>query len=167
MVYICSFTTRRNLGTRFQLGSDLLSSVLAKSYRVTSFCLVLATCFQLYRMFFSTKHKEVHCFLEKLIRKQQFCFRSSFLGTFFWVPRTFQCDHFRCGCNSNIFPVWLQGSTNMIFFINQKHCLNVSVKCMENCVPLSSHFSEKMFQVYFFELRIKCHLIVKLFLTSM
>ena len=118
-------------------------------------------------MFFWTKHKEVHCFLEKFIRKQQFCFPSSFLGTFFWVSRTFQCDHFHCGCNSNIFPVSLQGFTNIIFFINQKPCLNVSVKCMENCVPLSSHFSEKMFLVYFFELRIKCHLIVRLFLTSM
>ena len=74
-------------GQCFRLGSGLLSSIPAKFYWLILFFTFLATSFQLYKMFFWTKHKEAHCVLKKFIRQQQFSFSllqfwGLFLGTY-------------------------------------------------------------------------------------
>ena len=73
---------KKNWDNIFSSESGLLSSIPAKYYWFTLFCLFLASSFYLYKMFFWTEHEKT----QKFTRQQQLSYSFHFGGYFFGLP---------------------------------------------------------------------------------
>ena len=121
--WVISVSRLEEIWGRFQLGSDLLSSVPAKFYWFILFCtLIKPLLFSCISCSFEQNTMKLIVYLRKLSENSNFLFIFFIFGEIFLVPITFERYHFQSGCSPEYFIL----SRLYLFKVNQR---NIRTMC--------------------------------------